>query len=257
MKISIVIPYYNKREILLNTLRSINLFVGNDTETIVVDDGSDPQYQVGDICERFPRLNIRLIVLEKNGWRGPAIAYNTGFNEASGDVIFLNGADCLHMGNLLGYVDKNFEDGMYINFSAYRGTDFHNELFKWVNWNDPRPLMEVKKSLDLKASKNWHIHSEYFYELAPFCAAIGRSDLETLSGFDERFEHGIGFEDSDFTCRISNLKLNAILIDEPFCMHQRHEPTKYSNTINRDLFLKLQEESPQRIKANHNKIYIR
>mgnify|MGYP002507241313 CR=1 FL=1 len=148
---------------------------------------------------------------------------------------------------------------MYINFSAYRGTEEMNSAFVssiW-NWVTTYQLDALKYIIDRKKPENWHIHSEYFYELAPFCAAISREDMEKLSGFDERFEHGIGFEDSDFTARLSNLKLNAIMVDDPFCLHQKHTITKYSNTINRDLFLKLQAEHPQRIKATHNKVYVR
>jgi Predicted glycosyltransferases len=258
--LSIIIPYYNRRDILLNTLSSINLFSGDyPIETIVVDDGSDIGEWVDCAVDMFPKLNINLIYLRrpKAVWRGPTIAYNMGFNEAKGDVIFLNGVDCMHCGDLVGYVFRHMKENMYMNFSAYRGTNNINEVLKTFDWYDTAEMESLKGSFDLTRAENWHIHSKFFYELAPFCAAINRSDMERLGGMDERFEQGVGYEDSDFTDRVKNLGLNAVMVDEPFCLHQRHKFTDYTNPTNRKLLYQLRADAPQRIKATQNKIYIR
>jgi len=38
----------------------------------------------------------------------------------------------------------------------------------------------------------------------PYCAAIRREDMEQLSGYDERFIDGIGYDDYDFIDRVRN-----------------------------------------------------
>ena len=46
MKISIVMPYYNRKEQLLNTLYTIDKSEHEDKEVVIVDDGSDPPLEL-------------------------------------------------------------------------------------------------------------------------------------------------------------------------------------------------------------------
>jgi glycosyltransferase involved in cell wall biosynthesis len=65
-----------------------------DIEIIIVDDGSDEKIN-------FP--DYRVIRLDRNSeWRGPCIAYNIGFAEATGDIIMINSYECVHRGNVTG-----------------------------------------------------------------------------------------------------------------------------------------------------------
>lgn len=254
---SIVIAYYNKRQILFNTLKSIEHFRANyPIETIIVDDGSNAENKIDDFVKLFPTLNIKLIVLKKDHqyWRSPAVAYNTGFQQVKGDVIFINGADNVHLGNIIGCVFDNFKLNSYFNFSAIRCTEVMKKKIDYLEWKN---INNFVNSLKISTADDWHIHSEYLPSLIPFCAAINKVDLEQLSGYDERFSNGIGFEDSDLDARISNLGLDICLIDNPFCMHQKHPPIEYINSINHDLFYRLQIGDANRTKAKHNKIYVK
>jgi len=251
--LSIVIPCYNKRDNLINTLKSINVFKRRwPIEVIIVDDGSDEDQQL-DLSEDYHLIYVKK---EKDRWRGPSIAYNIGFSVAKGDVIFLNGADCVHMGDMMSYVFDNMEDNSYLNFSAYRGLDGHNSIFRSFDWCYSE-LIRMKKSFLTRKAENWHIHSGFFPAMIPFCAAITKKNIEALNGFDERFAEGIGYEDSDFEVRIKNLGLDLKQVDEPYCLHQKHPLTQYPNNLNRDLYNRLQKEEPNRIKAIHNKVYMR
>jgi GT2 family glycosyltransferase len=255
--LSIIIPHYNKRDILIDTLRSINLFRGDyPIEIIVVDDGS----RKDQLPDWLQINNMASAIVHTGGdnekWRSPAIAYNTGFDYAQGDVIFLNGADCVHMGDMIGYVFANMKKDSYLNFSAYRGSEGHNAIFRSFDWC-PSELVRLKKSFNTGLPNNWHIHSEFFPAMIPFCAAITKKSLEALNGFDERFAEGIGYEDSDFEVRLKNLGLDLRQIDEPYCLHQKHPLTQYPNNLNRELYERLQKDEPDRIKAIHNKIYVR
>jgi hypothetical protein len=183
------------------------------------------------------------------------MAYNTGFNAAKGDVVLINSSECIHAGDIIGYVFSHLESNMYLNFSAFMGDTPTNIKLNKINWvgNIDEQIRDI---ISLAFKREWGCHST-IGNFIPYCAAINRKDLETLSGYDERFVEGIGFDDYDFTDRIYNLGLNTIAVDYPFCIHQYHPTTVYSNSINLDLLWYLRNNFPKRIKPEKNKIYVR
>lgn len=220
MKLSIVIPYYNRKTLLQNVLNSINRT--KDVEIIIVDDGSP---------DRISFLDCKIIRLERStSWRGACIAYNTGFRAATGDVIMINSSECVHIGDVIRYVFENFKENDYFAFSAY--------------------MMGQNEILTNPTFKNfWGVHSTVG-NFIPYCGVISKRNMDLLGGYDERFVKGIGFDDYDFTHRVNNLKLNMRCIDNPYIIHQWHKPTEYKNTINYDLLMELNKNFPDRIKAN-------
>lgn len=79
-KISVIIPLYNGRNTLKQTLHSIAMqSIIDDTEIIIVNDGDKIDYS--DILSRFSDLDIKYIVRKRNG--GCAAARNTGIKESS------------------------------------------------------------------------------------------------------------------------------------------------------------------------------
>ncbi|MFA5049181.1 MAG: glycosyltransferase [Patescibacteria group bacterium] len=207
--LSIVIPYYNRRQLLLNTLKSINRYKSNySIEVIIVDDGSSKEHQIYDIDKLFPDLPIKLFVLscKDKKWRGPCIAYNIGFSKVSGDTILINSSECYHNGDILNYIFTNMEEKSYISFSTYMGS--------------PELTKKIEEGMDWFSTKEvgnayWGSHSSN-YTLIPYCAAINTEDMEILSGYDEQFEIGIGYDDYEFVDRVKNLGLELHLIDSLF-----------------------------------------
>ena len=257
--LSIVIAYRNRRQILLNTLKSIEYFSQNyPIEIIIVDDGSSEEHQINDVVELYPKLNIKLTIIKRSSQthRGPTIACNTGFNNVTGDVILLNNADCLHMADIIGYVFHNFKPKTYLTFAAYKGWELPDGIFDNLDWTK---LDNVLRLIEWKDLNSWHFHSPYRdkFDFIPYSAAISTEDIQAISGYDERFAHmgGLGYEDADFVTRISNLGLEIIPIDNPFCVHQKHKPSVFKNRINLDFFLYLEVNFPNRIKITTNKIY--
>jgi glycosyltransferase involved in cell wall biosynthesis len=261
--LSIVIAYRNRRQILLNTLKSIEHF-GKDypIEVILVDDGSSGDQQISDISRLFPNIDIKLIVIRRNDGvhRGPTIACNTGFNYVKGDVILLNNADCLHLGDIIGYVFENFEPDMYMTFAAYKGWSLPDGVFDKLDWDDKEDVDTVL-SLIRPDMADWHFHTptKDKYAYIPYSSAINTKSIEAISGYDERFAYigGLGYEDADFVARINNLGLRTIAVDDPFCVHQKHPKTLFTDRINLDFFLYLEKESPKRIKITSNTVYKR
>jgi GT2 family glycosyltransferase len=269
MKLSIVITYFNRRKQLLNTLHSIDIF-RNDypLEVIIVDDDSNKDNSINDLPALFS-FPVKLIVLTGRIQHDPIIPFNTGFNEVTGDVVLINCAECVHMGNIIDYIFKNIGRSSYFNFSTYSIDSSLQDKFNSLNWSRKDVIKKainiISPTHDLPdnwkdCDTGWYVNNDTHYSLLPFCAAINRSDLEILSGFDERFANGIGYSDIDFVCRVKNLYLNTSVIKDPFCVHQAHEPTVYEQNrfrLNGILLTDLENNYPKRVNLPCNKIYVR
>jgi GT2 family glycosyltransferase len=80
--LSIIIPSYNRRDLILGLLRDVYSQKAADFEVIVVDDCS-PDDSVAAIRREFPQTQV--LVNEKNS--GPAVARNRGVLAAKGEFI--------------------------------------------------------------------------------------------------------------------------------------------------------------------------
>lgn len=88
MKVSIVIPLYNKALYVERALDSIGAQTFSDFEVIVVDDGSTDDG--ASVVARYPDPRVRLIT-QSNA--GPGSARNAGIGEAQGEFIAFLDAD--------------------------------------------------------------------------------------------------------------------------------------------------------------------
>ena len=91
MKVSVVIPTYNRAYIIRDALESALAQTHNDFEIIIVDDGSADNTR--EIVESYASDKIRYFRHEHN--RGCSAACNTGIALAKGDLVgFLDSDDC-------------------------------------------------------------------------------------------------------------------------------------------------------------------
>lgn len=215
--------YHNRKELLLNTLRSIS---PDDIEIIIVDDASDDNQRIDDIPNIFEH-DIRIIRVDAKDkwWVNPCIPYNIGFNEAKGDIILIQNPECYHNGNILKYVSENVKNDVYLNFACYSlsavMTEHIDDAWKLVNMNVLRDR-----------GCAWYNHSIYKPHMLHFCSAIMKTDLDRLGGFDEKYATGLGFDDNDFLLRIQRSNMEVKIIDKPFVYHQYHRPTDYASRWN-------------------------
>ena len=58
---SIILPYYNRKSLLINTLNSFVKFYSkrNDLEIIIIDDGSSVEHKLDDAIKKFDTLKIK------------------------------------------------------------------------------------------------------------------------------------------------------------------------------------------------------
>jgi GT2 family glycosyltransferase len=88
LKVSIVIPLYNKAAYVQRALESISAQTFTDFEVIVVDDGSTDDG--ASIVQKYSRLTLQ-VISQPNA--GPGAARNRGISEARGELIAFLDAD--------------------------------------------------------------------------------------------------------------------------------------------------------------------
>ena len=99
MKISVIVPVYNKEKYISKTLESLDKQTSNDFEVIIIDDAStDNSMEYIRDFEHHTKKQVR--VLKNNQNLGVSETRNIGIDEAECEyVVFVDGDD---------YLDKNF-----------------------------------------------------------------------------------------------------------------------------------------------------
>jgi GT2 family glycosyltransferase len=231
MKISIVTSYYNRKRQFINTLKTIKLSKQIDNlELIVVDDGSSDEHKLNDIINEYPFVKLIRIEPKDKWYVNPCIPFNKAIKEATGDIIVLQNPECLHVGDILSNIVDNLNDDNYITYSVY-SVDYGITLnLQSYNFENEDVFNTIKNRLTPFNNQNyvsegvccWYNHSLYRPLSYHFISAISKKNMDKLNGFDERFAHGIGFDDDEFLYRVKLLGLNVQIIDEPFGVHQWH-----------------------------------
>lgn len=103
LKVSVVIPTYNRRELLRRCLAAATHQDYADYEVIVVDDGSTDGTDAM-VAQTFPRVHY---VRQAN--RGPAAARNRGIDLANGTIVAFTDDDCEPPGDWLHQLVALFE----------------------------------------------------------------------------------------------------------------------------------------------------
>lgn len=214
--ISIVMTYYNRKEQLEYTLKSIFKYVHNDYEIIIVDDCSDENQRIEYLTEKYH--NIKIIRLErKDKWYvNSCVPFNVGIKNAIGDIIVLQNSECFYVGDVLKYIKNNLTELNYISFAAYSLNKEDTEKAHRVN------KFRILPKAGSRLSSGWFNHPVYRPVYYHFCSAITRNNMSLLNGFDEKFAKGIAYDDNEFVERVTKLGLQKEIPTDVFVVHQWH-----------------------------------
>ena len=220
MKISILLPTYNRKDLLYNSLKSFEYFYRNNDsfEIVLVDDCSAEKHQFPTVCEDFPNLNIKYIRIDKKYGFNPSLAYNVAARNASGDIFLLSSPETFHTCNIFELCDNfdNFETYDYYLFSVF-----------CLTHKDYRPLM-LNENLSVQDKLNefnlfknefyinlgcngysynnnfgsWYLHEEIKPSKLNFLTAMSKDLYYEISGFNQAFMRGTGYDDTDFLNRL-------------------------------------------------------
>jgi len=264
--ISVCMASHNRKRQLINTLWSIEHTRGKiPIEVIIVDDNSE-ELLSRDELRQF-RFRIVYKVRKDRIREDPVIPNNIAFSMATGDIILMACAEVLLAGNILEHAFQNTNESNYLCYSVYSfGTDqFHH--INGYNWADKFIIGRIQEIVSILSQTHfiageapgWYIHPVHRPTPLPFCASLTRSNMEKLSGYDERFKFGVGHADDDFVRRVGDLGLQKVVVAQPLAVHQPHQYTDYTNTelvqLNYNLYIEL--EKTHNTKASENLIYRR
>lgn len=229
--ISIVMAYYNRLELLKNTLFSLTQFT-IPNEIIIVDDASDIPLSNEDISEY--NLPIKILNIEKSDkwWSNPCMPFNIGFIHVTSDITIIQNPECFHAYDIVGHSLKNLNDKEYISYACYSLAKNENPSIHYNQLNNA--------SVRYDGDSGWYNHSFYRPKAYHFTSAINTQDLIDLDGFDDRFANRIAYDDDAFIYKISK-KLSVRIVDEVYSLHQNHYEPKDLSLEERTELIRKQE----------------
>ena len=224
--ISIVTSYYNRKQLFVESLKTIKKSSVKDIEFVVVDDGSDPPHRLETLQSQFPFLKIIRLEKENKWYINPCVPFNVGIRAAQGDKIVLQNPECLHVHDVLKCVDEELNDSNYISMSCYAVDSKQNRSVPKHSSNGT--LEEFMRTFPQKAyiggdNAGWYNHSRFRPTHFHFCSALTRNNMKKINGFDERMAHGIGYDDDEIIQRIRMLGIQMIIKDDVSVIHQYHD----------------------------------
>ena len=108
MKISIIIPVFNAQKTIIATLNSVMSTANNETEIIIINDGSTDDTEGLIKCFINDIGNDTRINLITQSNKGVSVARNIGIKEATGDYIVFCDGDDLCSESMLDVIDNFF-----------------------------------------------------------------------------------------------------------------------------------------------------
>jgi glycosyltransferase involved in cell wall biosynthesis len=263
-KVSIVMPYYNRKNLLKVTLDSYAHFYKgkSDLEIVIVDDGSTPEHRLENFVKAYP-LNINLIRIEQKGkvkYINPCYPINVGVRHSTGDIIVLTSPEIFHTTNMF-TTSNNFaqlNDQSYLLFSVFCLTTkslIHQLTHDVMTFDRKLKIIQGIKhvfSHGLGASGrdpfnnvygSWYTHSVYRHTCLNFLSAITRKLYFSLGGFDERFRHGISYDDEEFKVRLMARIKHLIWVDDALAIHINHEIVPGPKKANSDLIVQVKKQN--------------
>ncbi len=197
VEVSVIIPTYNRAELLKRSIQSVLNQTYQNFELIIVDDCSDDNTR--EIVKSFKDPKIRYYKHSKN--KGPAAARNKGIKHAKGKYIAFQDSD-----------DEWLPEKLEIQIDCFKNSE------KEIGVVYCRAIKKNGKKTDNFPSPKISKADGYIYPyicrgnfiLMP-SAVIKKECLTDTGGFDELFTH---MEDWELLIRISK-KYNIRFIDVP------------------------------------------
>lgn len=233
MKFSIIIPTYNNKILLKNTLEALNSQIGysfKDYEVIVVDDGSSDNTK--DYIKGINRnYSLKYYYLERCADSCRSRTRNYGLKNASGIFISFIDSDIIVKNNYLQELDRCFSitDNIFVlgnrllldNVVEYEDIANGN-IFKKYNFSrEQYNLLEFRYFLYNISSFNANTLMCPWIQTYSCNFAAPKKWLDKIGGFDENFK-AWGMEDIEIGYSLYKEGLQMIINSKLEVLHQYH-----------------------------------
>lgn len=191
-------------------------------EFVVIDDASDEPHLIDDVKDLFPDLNIifkRIEPFEKVwGTRCPVPSLNMGIEMCSNEYFLINGAEMMHVGDVISDFANRVEDNNYVCYATWQlRRDVGNRSYESLKGSYP------SRFRDLLGAPAAYQHSIENNRLLMFCAGMSKSAMNKVGLFDEQYNLDSGFADTEWVHRLKKTDIEIVTVDEPCTFHQWHE----------------------------------
>lgn len=206
LKLSVIIPVYNRPDELKELLGTLVDQTRKPDEVIIVEDGSTISSR--EIARTFEnQLSIRYLEKENEG---QGFARNFGYKHASGDFFIVFDSDCLIPADYM----KVVEDFLLSSeVDAYGGPDAAHPDFTTTQKAISHSMTSIFTTGGIRGRKK-HVGE---YHPRSFNMGISRKTFEATQGYIIPF---MG-EDLEFSTRIIKQGFKTALIPEAFVYHKR------------------------------------
>lgn len=221
---SIVMTAYNRGKLVGATLDSI-FCQKYDFEVIVVEDGNDGETEY--ICKNYPvRYVCRRKRPDTTAFCNPSIPNNIGIKMALGKVLIIQNAENKHI-----------------------TADSIKRLSEAILANNDVSVFASVLALDKDGKpEQWYCHPIHNPRPLFFCQAVDRDLAWSIRGFDEDYKF-YGYDDDDFSLRLSRIGVRFIFRDDILLHHQWHPTAPRDDRltqINANLYMQKLNENPVR-----------
>ena len=235
-KISIVMPYYNRKKQALATLKQFErLYAGKyDFEVIIVDDVSDAEERLTNVQSLFP-FSIKYVQLENKTWINPVVPLNVGISNVSAGsmAIVLQSPEVFHCGDVLAHLASSLTDENYIVYPVFDSPTYeaNNHLYGIAEGGDGVDYVAsfVSKWETSTANadrvkpawKGWLQHPVHNDRQLHFLSAITKRNMDMVGGFCDEMRDGLWYEDDDFLNRVKQIA-TVTSVGDPIAVHLKH-----------------------------------
>lgn len=205
MKLSLLMTVNNRTEEVCEKVAESLKLPGNEPdELIIVLDRPTKKVRMGVICA-YSKMGFRTVFVTikgKEGWLGPAKAWNTAFEHATGDLYYCISSEVVQDAGNVDKARKLAEEGNIVTFGAC-----HNSVAKvLVTGCEPGLLVSSKLPRPLG-----------------FIVCMPAKNVTEIEGFDEEFMKGYWYDDDDFFLRMWKTGLDFAFDDSIHGVHIDHE----------------------------------
>jgi len=235
IKVSVVIPTYNRAEILYRTLHT--LFRQNDPnyEVLVSNDDSPDRYKETEkVCKDFEKQGMPLKYFYTGqfkrgvGWSVETYPYNVGIRHASGEIILLNSGDVMSVSNTIAQHRQRHigADKVYVSTVHALTLDVQNKIESYPWKTNPASLLFKGSCYKMFTGYGTSYTQAYAVEDAGtpyhFQMSVRKAHLHQIRGFDEDFYGYMGCGDDDIAHRLRRFGLAFVFAEEILAIHQHH-----------------------------------
>lgn len=209
MRYSIIMPYYDRPEMLYALSSFLQLYItthDDDYEVVVVEDSKnnmdkDMHERLYDIAAGYEK-HVR-VYLDPLPSYNSANKYNVGVTMARGDIIILTNPETVHLTHILSYLDT---------------CDFTNKYYVMdcANIN----IIDTPKGIQYELLE-WY-QSPQINRQYHFCGAISKDNYYKAGGFPLILTGGIAYEDDFFLARVKQAGVEVISVHDQCVGHINH-----------------------------------